>query len=67
MFHRVHAWIIRADKSLSRGIDKLTTCPHNQFMESALTYQDFDSYEEYLEYIETEAELAEQELEPEIG
>jgi hypothetical protein len=34
---------------------------------NTLTYQDFDSQEEYLEYIETESELAEEELEPEVG
>lgn len=36
-------------------------------METTLTYTDFDNYEEYLDYIETEAELAEWEFEPEIG
>jgi hypothetical protein len=34
---------------------------------SKLTYQDFDSCDEYLEYVETESELAELEIEPEIG
>ncbi len=36
-------------------------------MESTLNHADFDSYEEYLDYIEVESEIAEEEIEPEIG